>query len=122
MDSGSSRGERVMAEYIEREATITVLKNLLMQTALNSVGAGYGDYALCDIYEEIAQNRIKRWVEILPAADVQPVVHGKWVDMNTPTSCYFPRYKCSVCGGYGNASNYCSNCGARMDGGKDDNA
>ena len=101
-----------MAEYIDREATITVLKNLLMQTAFNSVDADYGDYALCDIYEEIAQNRIKRWVEILPAADVQPVAHGKW-EYNAEDDMFV----CSNCGGLAvrNTFNYCGNCGAKMD-------
>ena len=113
-----------MAEYIEREATITVLKNLLMQTAFNSVDADYGDYALCDIYEEIAQNRIKRWVEILPAADVVPVVHGHWEDREENDNHYV---YCSECGDeyienefrldswVKQYFHYCPNCGARMD-------
>ena len=39
---------------------------------------------------------------------------GKWIDMNTRTECYHPRYKCSVCGNWANHSNYCPSCGARM--------
>ena len=54
----------------------------------------------------------------LPAADVAPVVHGRWVDSNLPFG-YFAN--CSVCGyqmdvhaerGY---FNFCPNCGAKMD-------
>ena len=58
-------------------------------------------------------------LEQMPAADVQPIRHGRWThDMYT-------QWKCSECGnfldfdglncGRGSAF-YCPNCGARMDG------
>ena len=51
---------------------------------------------------------LERAILCAPSADVAPVVHGRWLG-----------YECSVCGvssEYG-SSNYCPNCGAKMDGG-----
>ena len=61
----------------------------------------------------------------LPAADVAPVVHGKWVHSRYDRSSgQFDVVKCSRCGleAYAMAyhvrdGNYCPRCGARMDGG-----
>lgn len=52
-----------------------------------------------------------------PSAD-RPI--GEWIDMNTETTSYYPRYKCSLCGNWANRSNYCPLCGARMKGGEDE--
>lgn len=51
----------------------------------------------------------------IPAADVAPVVHGRWVDNGIPGSMLSG---CSVCGFTCGAYSffYCPNCGARMDG------
>ena len=51
----------------------------------------------------------------LPAADITPVVHGKWVDNGIPDSIL---NGCSVCGFTCGSSSffYCPQCGARMDG------
>lgn len=51
-----------------------------------------------------------------PAADVVPVVHGRWKPSEIPfmSECE----DCSVCGYrtvYGSGWNYCPNCGARCD-------
>lgn len=56
----------------------------------------------------------------IPAADVAPVVHGRWIEQekyNFGVMC-----DCSICGDRildnGQHSwNYCPNCGCRMDGG-----
>ena len=63
----------------------------------------------------------RKLVEEAPAVDAAPVVHGRWIDL-TNDNCD-DLFKCSECketwlgiGGY----NYCPNCGAKMDGGKDD--
>ena len=63
----------------------------------------------------------------LPAADVAPVVHGKWVHSRYDRSSgQFDVVKCSRCGieAYAMAyhvrdGNYCPRCGARMDGGNE---
>lgn len=63
-------------------------------------------------------NRIKTDIIRAPAADVAPVVHGKWGDNGISGSMLV---KCSVCGFDcgANSFSYCPNCGAKMDGGKD---
>jgi len=52
--------------------------------------------------------------EEIPAADVEPVRHGRWIDNGIPDSILSG---CSACGfSYGaNSFRYCSNCGAKMD-------
>lgn len=79
-----------MTEYVEREATMEIVKRTS------------GDYAAA-------------WSEIrkLPAADVEPVRHGRWLYDG----------QCSECGEYDAVdpfgSKFCPHCGARMDGGAD---
>ena len=48
----------------------------------------------------------------LPAADVKPVVRGRWID----TDNYYQRWKCSVCGNHTRDARppFCPNCGADM--------
>ena len=51
---------------------------------------------------------VAKWVELLPASDVAPVVHAKWSGNWD--------YACSCCGDcqeYKTA--FCPNCGAKMD-------
>ena len=51
----------------------------------------------------------------MKAADVAPVVRGRWVDTDSEFAqcslCKYPVYAAW------NATNYCPNCGAKMDGG-----
>lgn len=54
----------------------------------------------------------------IPAADAVQVVHGRWIAADYKPYIYC---KCSVCGRRVNVSekdNYCSHCGAKMDGEK----
>ena len=83
-----------MAEYIEREAA-------KKEFNLNFGGVSHA----------VIANRI---LDAIPAADVQPVVHGRWID----TREYCGDYMCSNCKELyrTNVFNYCPNCGARMDG------
>lgn len=104
-----------MAEYIERSAGVSILRAKANMAVLMDA-APY--------FEKAAQ-----MLEKLPAADVAPVVHGKWiVRFDGPYKrrrCY-----CSHCGKHngvgGIAKNqekpYCPNCGAKMDGGDSDAA
>ena len=94
-----------MAEYIERETYRKRLANL----------EGW-----C---QDLRKPGLKQALEIfdeIPAADVAPVVHGRWVDG-----------KCSNCGVdiptddahdaiFENECCFCYYCGARMDGGECD--
>lgn len=53
----------------------------------------------------------------LKKADVSPVVHGRWKYEETLGVVSLNGYECSECGqNNGRATNYCPNCGARMDG------
>lgn len=51
-----------------------------------------------------------------PAADVVEVKHGEWM----PVGKEFPMLECDKCHWISLGGNYCPNCGAKMDGGQDD--
>ena len=112
-----------MTEYIERKATIKRIEAVYC-TDCNSYNGvrcracGTGD--AIDIIEDA------------PAADVAPVVHGRWISWEKAGN-YVPspdRHECSVChdaaqvlvNGLELLSDYCPNCGAKMDGGATDDA
>ena len=56
-------------------------------------------------------------IEDMPAADVAPVTHGRWIEQKKYTS--ITMYDCSICGtrifDNGHSLNYCPHCGAKMD-------
>ena len=85
----------MMSDYIEREAAMEIVTRTT------------GDYAA-------AWSEIRR----LPAADVAPVVHGRWIEDE------YGFNSCSECGYEWDESEYktlfCPDCGAKMDGGADD--
>jgi len=60
----------------------------------------------------------------LPTVDAVEVVHGRWIFKHNPITDpkkYFIRIVCSECNLHtGQKSNYCPNCGAKMDGGNED--
>ena len=59
--------------------------------------------------------RLKR----LPSADVVPVRHGKWTHKPDVYGVVY----CSECNYelHANSTSFCPNCGAKMDGGEDEN-
>lgn len=67
-------------------------------------------------------------IDLIPAADVVPVVRGRWVTPHWHNRDYC--YNCSKCGGEAMHREYqwarngiypiCPNCGAKMDGGDGD--
>lgn len=94
-----------MAEYIEREATVELLRNLGSRDYRREKGT---------IQEAI---KMVSFSEYTPAADVAPVVHGKWENGNPI---------CPVCGGNKFRDldadiwcdwqpDFCPNCGAKME-------
>ena len=93
-----------MAEYIEREAINRIC---------------FMDYFLVDGEVRTESVALVRDIEKLPAADVAPVVHGRWAHIGGDEWC------CPVCGFVitteGNwdkpTKKYCEDCGAKMDGG-----
>ena len=113
-----------MARYIDAEKAKAELKHWCMETAINSVGSGI--CYPCDIYADVAQNRLGAWIDILPTADVQEVKHGKWLVIENDEDELWEgggHYECTACG-YGfsfggffemNTLPYCPHCGAKME-------
>nr|DAT88281.1 MAG TPA: zinc binding protein [Caudoviricetes sp.] len=91
----------IMTDYIRREDAIKIAERYGL--ANGSVLGRHTGLADC-IASEILS---------LPAADVAPVVHGKWGDNGIAGSMLV---KCSVCGFDcgANSFSYCPNCGARI--------
>ena len=90
-----------MAEYIERSAAIKAAKHAWAKGLEPS-----------------------QYIEALPAADVAPVVNGRWAHLGGDEWC------CSACGFVITTEGswdkptkkYCEDCGAKMDGGADHEA
>lgn len=91
-----------MAEYITKKAAINAVEN-----------------APIELFQS-EWKEIEEAINTAPAADVVPVVHGWWNATET----------CSLCGEKSTEGldattwnywlpNYCPHCGARMDGGED---
>lgn len=95
-----------MSEYIDREAAIEIAEKYgLTNGSVLGRHSGVGE---C-ISSEIAA---------LPAADVVPVVHGKWMPFHSEAAGDI-QY-CSACEiGFDAKTDYCPHCGAKMDGGGD---
>ena len=97
-----------MAEYIERERAIQKVKNVIATEWFR------GNYEAIGPLQRVVDVQLGR----MTAADVAPVVHGKWLK---------PEYEyhvgiCSLCGCVplkpafrSTPYNYCPNCGAKMD-------
>ena len=99
-------------EYIKRDAVLDYL-------TIMPIDIGFSDI-----------DRVIDFVKELPAADVAPVKHGKWVrarGMMPPEA--FGVYECSVCGWMQDyhiptrmreKTPFCPGCGARLEGGNDE--
>ena len=92
-----------MTEYIHRDMAIACLTKV-------------------EVTEKIpTMAHAKRAIADMPAADVVPVVHGRWIEQEKYT--FGTMYDCSICStrilDNGHSWNYCPNCGAKMDGGAD---
>ena len=85
-----------MAECIEREAVIDLITRR------------YENPEICT-----------QEINSIPAADVAPVVHARWVDagrgIKACSNCNHGIKEHMAC-----ANHYCPNCGAKMDGGDND--
>ena len=89
-----------MHEYIEREAAVKVAEKYGLANG-SALGRHTG-LADC-IASEIAD---------IPAADVAPVRHGRWVCVDTDTEQFFLCNRCKKKEYW--ESNYCPECGAKM--------
>ena len=98
-----------MAEYIEREAA-------MLLPELPKEYRHYQTDNLDDAYEQGWDDALC-CLEHIPAADVAPVVHGKWEASGGLLECQNCGEIYSTLGGNeGKAWDYCPDCGARMDG------
>ena len=98
-----------MAEYIKREAAIKAIEKADYTLIANDADSCKSDY-------------LREIIESVPAADVVPVVHGRWIEKTVPEGCRY--FECSNCGAHENRHTaikgyYCWRCGAKMDGGAD---
>lgn len=90
-------------EYIRREDALDALPKPQICEYMDEFGAGRNSCA----YDA------EKAIEDIPAADVVPVVHGRWVDVD-----FCGQYECSECGNNAvDLYDFCPNCGAKMDGG-----
>ena len=96
-----------MAEYIERESTIELLRSLGSRDYRREKGT---------IQEAI---KMVSFPEYTPSADVAPVRHGRWIERKSFHAEGGISAKCSACQKdvqyLGNPLKYCPNCGAKMD-------
>lgn len=107
-----------MTEYIDREALVEWLKRI----PLIDLSGGRG---LCRV---IFEDDFKKAIKKIPKgiiADVATVRHGRWEQCFEDWRQQIEGDKCSVCGfeHYGASIknyNYCPSCGAKMDGGVDE--
>lgn len=100
-----------MAEYIEKHKAVNLL------TSLENEFQQFKPFKCFEhaMYRKLCETEIA--IGKLPAADVVPVVHGRWIQVDS-TKC-----RCSHCDiialialyPHGD-KNFCPNCGAKMDG------
>lgn len=95
-----------MTDYIERDIAVKRLENYRRDCEEE------GDTVAAQIFEDCIYELLD-----IPAADVAPVVHGKWIRkvendgyaMSLCSACNFPVHI------YWGESKFCPSCGAKMD-------
>lgn len=121
-----------MAEYIERTEELMLAMNAGAR-AIENTKRYHGAVYTNDVFSEASQEipyllaaKVLREVSDTPAADVAPVVHGRWEWLGPNrlvTDCM-----CGTCSACKIRSKYivntmlCPNCGAKIDGGGGDAA
>ena len=99
-----------MTEYLEKAALVRILRAKAEMGRLS-------EYSVC--FDNVA-----KMIELLPAADVAEVKHGKWIQEQIKIenmSIVRYRHTCSECGGQADFLlrelhySYCPHCGAKMD-------
>lgn len=100
-----------MAEYIERNSAVVLLRERGLEA-----GEKIGPVFANGIFDAV------RFLGSFPAADVAPVVHGRWIPSGvSPHNDVVGNWECSECGDTSlEDSDYCPNCGAVMDKEADD--
>lgn len=107
-----------MAEYIEREALNCMLSELEKLAAKRAYDTPTSSPAYMRYVTQSQERKnLKDKISELPAADVAPVVHGRWIEHRPyKNSDYQKDWVCSNCGrnNITGHDRYCSSCGAKM--------
>ena len=108
-------------EYIEREAVLKAYLDLALAKSKAAKARKGAAVFQGDLFPMVELTE-KEWVGLInaaPAADVVEVKHGRWVSHDLEVT-----FSCSECDFTTDfrLSNYCPNCGAKMDGGTDNAA
>ena len=109
-------GEKMKDDDISRRA---IFHDLLV---MNN-GSVVPDFDIDGFWNKIDVPTIKNIIRTIPAADVQEVKHGQWLQVSDDDQ-YEGSYICSECNTeevfFDESSffNYCPHCGTKMDGGK----
>ena len=100
-----------MAEYIEKWSVVNRLIDIENEFQQYKPFHGF-EHAM---YRKICEAEIA--IGKTQAADVAPVVHGRWIEKDKYTFGTF--YDCSICDNRildnGHSFYYCPNCGAKME-------
>ncbi|MBD8996061.1 MAG: hypothetical protein EGR26_06155 [Clostridiales bacterium] len=106
-----------MAEYIDREAVINRIKEYAsdvygidLDDPLQFAGNSKAENFCEGLYEAT------ELVDDITAADVAPVVHGRWNDDEDYMFCSKCGMQWNYCDNDTQDFRYCPNCGAKMDG------
>ena len=86
------------------------------------INRDYAVDAVLDVYYntsdiDLSGGKFEAAIRKIQAADVAPVRHGRWLCVDTDTEQFFLCNRCKKKEYW--ESEYCPNCGARMDGGFD---
>ena len=99
-------------EYIEREA------------AYKACEAYFSGVCVYDVSESEVINDFEKVIDAVPTADVVPIHHGHWTEIDHSKNLGDYHFVCSECKcntpdrAYVITPNFCPNCGAKMDGGE----
>ena len=121
-----------MDEYIERTEELILAMNAGAR-AIENTKRYHGAIYTKDVFSESPQEipylqaaKVLREISDAPAADVAPVVHGRWEWLGPNrlvTDCMCGTcYACKVRSKYIVNTMLCPNCGAKMDGGDNNEA
>lgn len=103
-----------MPEYVDKEKAIDLFYSI------DPENDGLDGCTIALVSDDYTSEEIEEMLSLLPAADVAPVVHGKW-EYEPETINTYAVLKCSECGWWtldlsiDRAYHYCPNCGARCD-------
>ena len=99
-----------MADYIDLDAALAICEKEYRERL-----------RMLDYCGDTVALNIGHAIKALPAADVAPVVHGRW-EYDLPTINTYGQLRCSICNWWtldpsvDRSYSYCPNCGAKMDG------